>query len=222
MSSVIVFDLDDTLYLEQDYVKSGFAAVDQFLSARNIHGFFDIAWRHFCDGGRGDTFNIVLTELAVSFDESFIKKLVTVYREHKPAISLCPDALYILEKLYISNSLGLITDGFSVAQHNKIRALNLEKYIKKILVTDDLAENREYWKPHQKPFEIMQEFFGVNHESYVYIGDNEKKDFFAAKKLKWKTVCVERTGKVHQYKSLDDAYKADVYVHSLHELETIF
>lgn len=221
MSSVIVFDLDDTLYLEQDYVKSGFNAVDQFLTEKNIDGFFSKAWKYFCEGGRRDTFNVILQELSVSFDDEFIKQLVTIYREHKPNISLCPDALYILENLYKNISLALITDGFSITQHNKIQALNLEKYIEKIVVTDDLAANREYWKPHQKPFQIVQAYFGVKHENCVYIGDNEKKDFFAANTLKWKTICVERTGKVHQHKMQDDAYKADMYVSSLVELEAI-
>ena len=34
MASVIVFDLDDTLYLERDFVRSGFAAVDRWVSDR--------------------------------------------------------------------------------------------------------------------------------------------------------------------------------------------
>lgn len=221
MSSVIVFDLDDTLYLEQDYVKSGFIAVDRFLSTKNVLGFFDLAWQYFSSGGRGDTFNIVLSELSVPFDDSFIKELVSIYREHNPSISLCPDALAILEKLYSNNSLGMITDGFSVTQHNKIQALNLTKYFKKIVVTDDLQENREYWKPHQKAYDLIQEFFDVKHESCLYIGDNETKDFVTAKKLNWKTVCIERPEKVHQHKSSDDAYKADVYLRSLDELEAI-
>jgi putative hydrolase of the HAD superfamily len=220
MTSVIVFDLDDTLYLERDYVRSGFKAVDSYLISRDMEGFFDSAWSYFCAGGRGDTFNKVLAELSFPFDNSFIKELVTVYRDHKPVISLCNDSKTVLEQLNNKVSIGLITDGFSISQHNKIDALKLQNYISKIVVTDDLAANRKYWKPHSKPYEVIKDFFGVKHSDCVYIADNEKKDFITAKKLNWKTICVDRDGKEHKNQNYSDEFKADIYLETLFQLES--
>jgi len=44
----IVLDLDDTLYLERDYVRSGFKAVDQWLRMhKSFNDFYEEAWRLF-------------------------------------------------------------------------------------------------------------------------------------------------------------------------------
>jgi len=57
---VVVFDLDDTLYLERDYVRSGFRAVDAWLASRGILGFFGEAWANFENGLRGKAFDRAL------------------------------------------------------------------------------------------------------------------------------------------------------------------
>ena len=57
LADVVVFDLDDTLYLERDYVRSGFRAVDAWLASRGILGFFGEAWANFENGLRGKAFD---------------------------------------------------------------------------------------------------------------------------------------------------------------------
>ena len=67
MTCAIAFDLDDTLLLERDFVRSGFAAVD-----RALDEWFDIdydwlgnLWDGFESGVRGDAFNRVLADAGV-------------------------------------------------------------------------------------------------------------------------------------------------------------
>src|SRR5687767_769940 len=90
---VLVFDLDDTLYPECDYVRSGFAAVDRWLREhRGVTGFSEIANAHFRGGRRGNIFDLSLEELGLPRDPALVSRLVTVYREHKPSIRLHEDA----------------------------------------------------------------------------------------------------------------------------------
>lgn len=73
---VIVFDLDDTLYLEREYVRSGFQAVDDWLSTEGImNGFREHAWRLFESGLRNHTFNTVFTERKIRLSEELLAQL---------------------------------------------------------------------------------------------------------------------------------------------------
>src|SRR5262245_47772453 len=101
MASIIVFDLDDTLYLERDFVRSGFAAVDRWVGdTLAISGFFDRAWELFEAGQRGDIFDCALAASAVQASPELIRHLVAIFRDHVPSIRLAPDAEEVLAGLY--------------------------------------------------------------------------------------------------------------------------
>src|SRR5690606_8563255 len=53
----------------------------------------------------------------------------------------------------------------------------------KIVITDELGPNKEFWKPSEKPYTIIKEYFNVEYNEMVYIGDNINKDFIAPIKL---------------------------------------
>src|SRR3546814_14266579 len=88
---VLVFDLDDTLYLERDYVASGFRAVGQWvLENLGLGGFEERAWRHFAGGSRGRIFDTVLGELGFGGRPDLVARLVSLYRPPQPDIRLAP------------------------------------------------------------------------------------------------------------------------------------
>ena len=61
MSKVVVFDMDDTLFPEKEFVRSGFKEVDRYLQKKlSINNFFLRAWEKFSSGSRGFIFNQVL------------------------------------------------------------------------------------------------------------------------------------------------------------------
>ncbi len=92
---VIVFDLDDTLYLERDYVRSGFLAVE---AASRISGFAAQAWSLFVEGARHTTFDLTLERLGKAPSEpALVPQLVAIYREHVPDISLPADTVKAIE-----------------------------------------------------------------------------------------------------------------------------
>ncbi|MES9706055.1 hypothetical protein ABWK26_24960 [Bacillus toyonensis] len=94
----IVFDMDDTLYKEKDYVVSGFKAVDDWIKDNyGKIGFYNIAIRLFNSGEKKFVFNKTLKKLDIDYDEKLISNLIEQYRFHKPDIQLLdkPNCVHI-------------------------------------------------------------------------------------------------------------------------------
>lgn len=185
----IVFDMDDTLYFERGYVRSGFQAVAAAVAEHSVskEDAFELLWGHFEAGTRGTTFNKLLErypELAQHYD---IMDLVTLYREHAPTINLLPGMERLLLELQAQNiPLGVITDGPFVSQRAKADALRLERYADAVILTDTWG--KDFWKPHPKAFEEVSKVLQVPPENLIYIGDNPSKDFDAPAQLGWQSV----------------------------------
>ncbi len=208
MITTVVFDLDDTLYDEIEYCKSGFAAVAEFLanqsesaSANSItvqtdmKRIYEVLWEQFCTGNHTKTFNAALDELETSYDDELILELIEVYRRHKPKITLPSDSRDTLCELSTKYTLALLTDGFLPGQQFKVQALGIEKYFKSIVYTEQLG--REFWKPSPVGFEKILHSLEARPESTVYIADNEKKDFIAPNKLGFLTIQILRPARLH-------------------------
>ncbi|CAM2066569.1 HAD family hydrolase [Sulfidibacter corallicola] len=220
MERVLVFDLDDTLYPERDFVKSGFGAVDAWLHEhRGGPDFFEPAWRLFERGERGTIFNQVLDARGVDYDRAFIRQLVEVYRSHRPDIQLHPDGAAALERLGRTHVLGLITDGFLETQRNKVAALGIEPVFRCIVYSDE--GGREAWKPSQIPYRRIMDGCEVTGERCIYVGDNPTKDFVTAKKLGWLTIQILRSD--GEYRNLDVApeFRAHHRIESLDRLDVL-
>lgn len=196
MPEAVVFDLDDTLYLEREFVHSGFAAVGKHCRAE--FGIFDFAQRacdSFSAGIRGTIFNEVLTSYGIPVEADTVAKLVAVYREHSPQIRLLNDAEECLRRLHKKVPLALVTDGPSCMQWNKIRALGIEAIFDAIVVTNDLGP--EYGKPHPMAFQVVEEKLGKRGPQLVYVADNPAKDFLAPQQLGWQTIRVRRVDGIY-------------------------
>ena len=88
----IVFDLDDTLYLESKYVLSGFRAVADWLCPKikeDRHAGYRQLEALFNAGVRGDTFNVWLAGYRLA-PEDWITPLVEIYRDHTPRLEPLP------------------------------------------------------------------------------------------------------------------------------------
>lgn len=171
----VIFDLDDTLYSEKDYVRSGFKLIaDSF----NMPGLEQELWNSFEQGGKAVDIVFADNNIINRKDEALL-----LYRNQAPIISLFPGVKEILNRIKDSGrKLGLITDGRPEGQHAKIKALNLEPIFDKIIITDELG-GVDYRKPNPKAFILMRDEFDLPFEKMVYIGDNASKDFIAPQKL---------------------------------------
>ena len=149
MITAVAFDLDDTLYDEIDYCRSGFRAVARFLGKLSAvpctDDLFTCLWKHFTAGNRTATFNAALEESRIAYDGALIAQLVEVYRSHRPDLALPADSRLTLETLGKTCRLALLTDGYLPAQHLKVLALGLEPCFEAAVYTEELG--RAFWKP---------------------------------------------------------------------------
>jgi putative hydrolase of the HAD superfamily len=219
MIKCVAFDMDDTLYDELDYYKSGLAAVASVIAGD--HELDDgvvseTIWKVFIGGNHKTTFNETLDKLAIAYRSEDIIKLVNVLRSHSPQISLPVDSRAVLEELMESYKLALITDGFLPAQKLKARALEIEQYFDCMIFTEELG--RECWKPSTAAFEKMLEQLGLTAQQCVYVGDNLTKDFIAPNKLGFKTILLTRPNGLHTSPAPEESAQAHYRIENLSQL----
>jgi putative hydrolase of the HAD superfamily len=194
--SCIAFDLDDTLFLERDYVRSGFAAVGEWVSAQfGLTSFAERAWNLFQEGFRGNIFDLALQEVSLPTPSGTIDKMVRVYRSHVPEICLAQDAVCCLDVLRGRVRLALISDGPVESQRNKVRALALDTLFDQIILTAELGT--EFAKPHPRSFRLVETLSNASGVRCLCVADNPAKDFSAPLQLGWRTVRIRRPDGLH-------------------------
>lgn len=125
----LAFDLDDTLYKESDYVKSGLSHVARHFAPRlrttesELGALFD---HLFHSAGRDRIFDRALAALETAYDAVLIDAMVNCYRQQQPEIALYAGVDELLQQLRAAYRLVLVTDGLPLMQRNKVAALQLE------------------------------------------------------------------------------------------------
>lgn len=171
----IIFDLDDTLYSEKQYVRSGYKKIAEYLG--NTQAEIKL-WNYFLEGK--PAIDAYLKEIGAEDSKSVCLDL---YRKQMPEINLYEGVPELLEKLRKKGvKTAIITDGRIEGQRNKIKALGLESLVDDIIITDELG-GIQFRKPNDISFRIMQCRWRIPFEQIVYVGDNLAKDFQAPMQL---------------------------------------
>ena len=203
----VVFDLDDTLFLERDYVRSGFLAVGHWMSeTRGVEDFGERCWTEFEHGIRGDVFDRVLDQLGVGAEPGLVPRLVDVYRSHEPTLCMLPDAAAALSDLEGRVSLAAVTDGPLASQRAKAWAVGAVGRLDPIVYTAEL----DVTKPDPGAFTPVEAACGVQGAECVYVADNPHKDFLGPRRLGWGTVRVRRHESLHAAVDSSDAVDVEV------------
>lgn len=186
---ILVFDLDDTLYPEISYVKSGFRNVSQFISERyavDQEMLFDSMWTELGKNGRGKVFDATLMNFQL-YSQSLVKKCLGIYRTHVPNIKLYDSTLPCLDR-FKGLPLYLVTDGNKVVQDIKVQSLNLNPIFRKVYITHRFGLDKA--KPSTYCFNLILERENASAKDLVYIADNPHKDFVNLNKEGFNTVRV--------------------------------
>lgn len=174
----VIFDMDDTLYGEKEYVKSGYSKIAEVLP--QVENADQKLWKLF------EEKKPAIDELLriEGFDDPAVKEAcLNAYRFQMPEIHLYPGVEEMLKSLRKKGMLlGLITDGRPEGQRAKIKALGLEAFFDQIIVTDEFGGS-EFRKPNPLAFQTMKERMNVEYAQMCYVGDNIKKDFIAPQQL---------------------------------------
>ena len=124
---VLIFDLDDTLYDEMSYVKSGFNAVAfhlSYLFKIKKKTIYNKLLKVLKENGRGKVFNIICSYYKFK-KKNLVKDLINIYRSHKPLIKVKQEATKMLE-YYSGYNKYIITDGNYLVQKKKSQIFKIK------------------------------------------------------------------------------------------------
>lgn len=215
----VLFDLDNTLYPEIEFVKSGFRAVARYLVSKH-HFSEDLIVKQMLDilekDGRGKVFDSSLHNLGL-YSEDMVKLLVFIYRSHHPRIQLYSDVLPTLKKLRSwSLRMGIITDGMASVQRNKIASLAFDKIFDAIVFSDEIG--REFWKPSTMPYKVALNLLQISPLESAYVGDDPSKDFLGSNSIGMYTIQVKREMQQNKTDVIPEPARARVIVKKLDEI----
>lgn len=210
---VAVFDLDDTLYKEIDFLKSAFKEIADMI--HRDYGYLGVLERMMIAYSQNkNVFEYLNNYYSLSIP---ISKYLSIYRNNIPDISLDVSVINTLSELKSSNIvMGLITDGRTITQKNKIKALKLKEFFEEdcIVISEDFGSE----KPDLNNFLYFSNKFPA--AEFFYIGDNLNKDFIAPKKLNWVTICLLDDGNnIHkQIFDINSKYNPDYRINDISEI----
>jgi len=214
----VIFDLDDTLYPEREFVNSGFEAVAEWVEEKFGFSSKLVAkefYHIFQEGMRRNVFNKWLEDRGLG--EEWVPHMVQVYREHFPRISPYPEVRDVLARLSRDYKLGIVTDGYLEVQKRKLHSLNIGHFFNAVIFSDALG--KEAWKPSSHPFQAVLGELSICGFEAVYVGDNPQKDFLGAKRLGMHTIRVRRPDGLYSHlEPLSFEYAPDIEVKTLYEV----
>lgn len=199
----VFFDIDDTLYDQLEPFKNACQEVFGSQYEFNVQELFKSSRRYsdevFQDAGNG----------IISMDEMYIYRMkkafediginITdrdalhfqhIYERKQRNLFLTATMRKILEVCGSRFLLGVISNGPSLHQWDKVRQLCLEKYIPKenIFISEDLG----IAKPDSAIFHYAAKRCKIKEKDCVYIGDNYINDIAGAKEAGWQTIWLNR------------------------------
>ena len=204
---VICFDLDDTLYKEIDYLMSAYREVAEYAAGQctccsdSVYFLAIKAYNRMLDAYHQglNAFEELNKFLGLELP---VSDYLYIYRHHKPKIALSEDVVQTLDALKAEGvHIGLITDGRSIQQRNKIEALGLGRWIENadIVISEEFGSE----KPALPNYEYFMKHYPECHD-FTYVGDNPRKDFIAPNALGWQTVCLKDDGRNIHRQRVDD------------------
>lgn len=224
MRTIVVFDLDDTLYPEREFAISGFRATEAW-----AHGQIGVSMglaqemtRLLDEGHLGPLFAMALKTHYPQHTPEQLADLVRIWRDHPPDIQLFDDAAWALDHYAARGPLGLITDGTHGMQRRKVEALGIAPRFAEMVFTGALG-GRDFHKPHPLSYEKIEAALGAGEDRFVYVGDNPAKDFVVPNARGWVSVMVHRPGvpRTHSATAVAEAGAPQHTIQSLRQLPEV-
>lgn len=210
--TVIVFDLDDTLYNEMEYLRSAYIHIAKKMDPENWQLLFARMYSLF--RSKEDVFEFVSAKY--SADKI---GLIKDYRAHVPDLHLFDGVLAVMQQIKMKRgNIGIITDGRSTTQRVKLKSLQILGLIDKIVISEEIGSE----KPDEKNYRAIEEVF--KDCNYLYFADNLRKDFVTPNKRGWKTVGLVDNGLNMHYDGhayFNDSHAPEQFIVSFKEINIV-
>jgi len=216
---VIIFDLDNVLYDEKNYILATFKKVAELLDKKFNLKSKEVYNQLVKDFNKKTSlyprlFNDLLKKYFGRCDQDLLNEILLAYSKVKPKIYLYPGAEKIISKLKASYQLVLLTNGRIDTQKNKVKILKIAPYFTNIIYARKFGAKHE--KPSTLPYKKILKILNISANQAVAIGDNPYTDFKGPKKLGIKTVRV-LTGEFKNIK-INKKYQPDFTIKKLSDL----
>jgi putative hydrolase of the HAD superfamily len=120
----------------------------------------------------------VFDTLEVKTERSFIDLIANEYIENlSKQVHLFPDAEDTLNYLAAKYKLHIITNGFEIIQHKKIKSSGIDHFFQTVTT----AEGSGYKKPDKRIFDHALQKAKTSHKTSIMIGDSLEADIQGAK-----------------------------------------
>lgn len=182
---VVVFDLDDTIHPEAEFVLSGFKAVAELFPDEKNKIFRHLSTAFAFGEPPIDRLIHQMPDLL-----NLKSKMLETYREHFPELKANPEVISILAEIrQKAKAMALITDGRKTSQRNKIQALGIEKFFDHIFISEECG----FSKLESFAFDTLEGLYPGS--GFIMLADNPAKDFNIPHKKGWKCICITNTGR---------------------------
>lgn len=207
----VLIDLDDTLYLETDYARSGYRAVSAHFDQGDAGA--SRLWDIFAAGERRNVLGRWLGEIGES---ARLMEAVEFYRTHVPELTPIAGWIALLGQWRAAGyRLGVVTDGPARQQGAKAIGVGIGQLVDAVVLSDELG-GRDAWKPNPLPYRTCLERLGVEPSAALYVGDNPTKDFLGARNAGMRSIRLRWPGGLHAaMEPLDAAHAPDLDVADL-------
>ena len=193
--AAVVFDVDDTLYPEMDFVRGGLHAAARALGVPGAGAvFLEVLQRD----GPFRLFDQGLDRLGIARTPERIEVLVGAFRAHQAPLKPFAGVRPMLARLRAAGvQLALVTDGYLDVQRHKVAALRLEPAVDLVVFTADV-DGRRVPKPDLGAFRHVEQRLGVSGDLLAMVGDRPDKDFPGPDALGWRTLRARHPGCFHR------------------------
>jgi len=170
-----IFDLDNTIYKEEDYLFQGYQAIARHLAQSSgtlsPEEIFEKLLDLYKINGRKKIFNLLISD--IGFDQKCVRSCVDILHsfEVKEQLEIySPVRTLLLELIELNKDIFVLTNGNIIQQRNKINSVKwgtLRGYIKFILA-DEIDP-----KPSPKGVEHILKVAVKRKDEALFIGDSE-------------------------------------------------
>lgn len=111
----------------------------------------------------------------------------------------------LLDELSKKYLIGVLTNGFTEAQYRKIRSSGLDRYIQRMVISDEIGIQ----KPDARLFRYAESETGASPDTSIMIGDNPSNDIQGAINAGWQAIYFNCKGK--PFESNSPLYLGQIY-----------
>ena len=217
MIKAVIFDLDDTLISEYDFVMSGYRYMSSLLTERlgmESDAIYE-KLRELSKTTYSRAFDRLFESCGKSCDPEEMAGYIDAYRNHPAKVSFYPDVLPAIKELRsMGLKLGIISDGEPGRQRNKLRAAKGLNLFDEIVLNDEVG-GIECRKPCPRGFEVMASRLGIEPSRMIYVGDNPSKDFHISADLGVATLRIKREKGIYLDREYLDGIRETAAIDSL-------